>query len=403
MNLNPYRQALALPGFRSLLLVSTFARVPTAMAAITLTLYVVEELGRGYAAAGVVAAAVTIGAALGAPLMGRLADRRGLRPVLLLTTTAEALFWTSAPSLPYHLLIGAAFVGGLLMLPIYSISRQSIAALAPPAERRQAYALDSMSVELSFIVGPSVAVLLVTSISAHTTLYLVGAGIVAAGVALYLLNPPIRSAAELRDTGAPVPVRQWLTPRLVGVLLISATATLVVGGTDVALVAMTRAADQVQWTGLVIGAWASASLVGGFAYGAAARSPSPLALLVGLSLATLPVGLAGGSWWMLALALIPAGLLCAPTLASTADALSRLAPAPVRGLVMGLHGSSVTVGTAMGAPLAGAVIDRWSPGWGFVVIGLAGLAAAALVLPANLRHRRTPAPPPARAPLTPTP
>jgi len=403
VNLNPYREALALPGFRALLLVTTLARLPTSMAGITLTLYVVTDLDRGYAAAGAVAAAVTIGAALGAPLMGRLADRRGLRPVLVLTSIAEAIFWAGAPSLPYGVLIGAAFVGGLLMLPIYSVSRQSIAALAPPAKRRQAYALDSMSVELSFIIGPSVAVLLVTAISGRTTLYLIGAGIVVAGTALYLLNPPIRNAAELRDAGAPVPVRQWLTPRLVGILLISAAATLVIGGTDVALVATTREAGQVQWSGVVIGVWAASSLVGGFGYGAARQAVSPLTLMAGLGLATVPVGLAGGSWWLLALALIPAGLLCAPTLASTADALSRLAPAPVRGLVMGLHGSAVTVGTALGAPLAGAVIDRWSPGWGFVVIGLAGLLAAALVLPATLRHSRTPVPPPTPAPLTPAP
>ena len=82
----------------SLLLVSTLARVPlTAMAGITLTFYVVLDLDRGYGAAGLVGAAVTIGAALGAPLLGRLVDRRGLRPVLVLTTIAEALFWSAAP------------------------------------------------------------------------------------------------------------------------------------------------------------------------------------------------------------------------------------------------------------------------------------------------------------------
>ena len=113
-----------------------------------------------------------------------------------------------------------------------------------------------------------------------------------------------------------------------------------------------------------------------------------------LSLATIPVGLGGSHWWLLCLALIPAGALCAPTLASTSDAVSRLAPPSVRGVAMGLHGSAVTVGIALGAPLAGAVIDASAPAWGFAVTGAIGALVALVVLPIELRHRRTPAPPP---------
>ncbi|HEX5542802.1 MAG TPA: MFS transporter, partial [Micromonospora sp.] len=79
MTLAPYRRVLALPGVRSLLLVAMLARIPVTAAGVTLTLYVVLNLGRGYFAAGLVAAAMTVGAALGAPLMGRMVDRRGLR------------------------------------------------------------------------------------------------------------------------------------------------------------------------------------------------------------------------------------------------------------------------------------------------------------------------------------
>ena len=48
--------------------------------------------------------------------------------------------------------------------------RQSIAALVPEDQRRPAYALDSMSVELSFMVGPALAVALATAVSAQTTM-----------------------------------------------------------------------------------------------------------------------------------------------------------------------------------------------------------------------------------------
>ncbi|PWU53444.1 MFS transporter, partial [Micromonospora globispora] len=182
VNLKPYREALALPGLRSLLLVSVLARIPLTATGVTLTFYVVLDLDRGYGAAGLVGAALTVGAAVGAPLLGRLVDQRGLRPVLALTTVAEALFWASAPALSYPVLLPAAFLAGLLALPVFSVVRQSVAALVPADRRRPAYALDSMSVELSFMVGPALAVALATAISPRITLWAVGAGIVASGV-----------------------------------------------------------------------------------------------------------------------------------------------------------------------------------------------------------------------------
>ncbi|MEU4569068.1 MFS transporter [Micromonospora sp. NPDC023956] len=389
MNLTPYRATLAVPGLRSLLLVAVLARIPHTAAGIALTFYVLLELDRGYGAAGLVGAALTVGAALGAPLLGRLIDRRGLTLVLLLTTAGEALFWASAPQLPYALLLPAAFLAGLLALPLSSVIRQCIAALVPSEHRRPAYALDSMSVELSFMVGPALGVALATAIAPQVTLWAVGGGIVAAGLALLALNPPVRTAEE--QTAGPsrrIPRREWLTPRLFAVLAVSAACTLVLGGTDVAVVAALRDDGEVGWTGAVLALWAAASLVGGFAYGAVSRPVSPLALMAALAVCTVPIGLAGGHWWLLALALIPAGLLCAPTLAATADAVSRLAPAPVRGEAMGLHASAITVGVAIGAPLAGAVIDRTTPAWGFAAIGLIGAVVALVVLPAELRHRR---------------
>ncbi|WP_410813309.1 MFS transporter [Micromonospora sp. 067-2] len=388
VNMKPYRDALALPGLRSLLLLAVLARIPLTATGVTLTFYVVLDLDRGYGAAGLVGAAITVGAAIGGPLLGRLVDRRGLRPVLVLTAIAEALFWATAPSLSYPLLLPAAFVAGSLALPIFSMVRQSIAALVPEDQRRPAYALDSMSVELSFMIGPALAVALVTAISARTTLYLVGAGIVAAGIGLWLLNPPTRSAAEPTGPRRRVPRREWLTPRLLAVLAVSTAATLVLGGTDVAVVAVLRASGEVGWTGAVLAIWAVASLAGGFAYGAVHRSLSPLALTAALGLCTIPVGLGGAHWWLLSLALIPAGALCAPTIAAASDAVSRLAPPEVRGEAMGLHGSAVTVGIAIGAPLAGAVIDASAPLWGFVVTGALGALVTLVVLPIELRRRR---------------
>jgi predicted MFS family arabinose efflux permease len=84
-------------------------------------------------------------------------------------------------------------------------------------------------------------------------------------------------------------------------------------------------------------------------------------------------------------ALIPAGLLCAPTMVAANDTLSKLVPAESRGEATGLLASSFTVGTTMGAPFAGWVIDIASPAWAFAAAGTIGALAVLLALPAYRR------------------
>ncbi len=389
MTLTPYRETLALRGIKSLLIVATLARVPITAGTVTLTLHVVQDLGLGFFAAGLVGAAFTVGGSFGAPVMGRITDRKGLRPVLVLTTVAEVLFWFSAPAMPYWALLVAALVGGFFALPAFAVARQSIAALAPESHRLPAFALDSITTELSFMAGPALGVLIATTAGAETAMIAVGSGILVSGIGLYLLDPPIRGTHEEPvSTGARIPRRTWLTPRLIGVLAITAASTLVLSGTDVAVVAVLRSTGEVEWTGAVLALWAASSLVGGFAYGTVRRGLSPLTLFAPMALLTIPVGLGGHHWWLLALLIIPAGALCAPTITATADAVSRLIPTAARGEAMGWHNSALTVGVAAGAPLAGAVMDWQSPPWGFAAVGGVGVLVALAVLPSELRRRR---------------
>jgi MFS family permease len=68
-----------------------FARLPTTTMGILTTLYVVQELDGGYAQAGLVGSATLLGTALGAPLVGRMVDRYGMRPVLAFCGPASAM------------------------------------------------------------------------------------------------------------------------------------------------------------------------------------------------------------------------------------------------------------------------------------------------------------------------
>ncbi|GAA0945811.1 MFS transporter [Nonomuraea longicatena] len=397
MALEPYRRLLRLPGVPSLLLVGLLARIPSTATGMALTLHVVHSLDLGFARAGLVTMASTIGLAVGSPLSGRFVDRYGLRPVLAVTTVAQAVFWSTAWALPLPGLVAAALVAGLLGLPVFSVIRQCLTALVPVEQRRMGFSLDSMLVELSYMTGPALAVAGVTMIGSGWTMTILAVGMVGSGTGLFLLDPPTRSAEELRAPAVRVPRRQWLTPGFVGLLGTTAAATFILTATELSLVATMKNAGDVAWVGLAVGLWCVYSLLGGFVYGGLSRGFSPLVLIAGMGLLTIPVGLVGGDWRWLVLALVPAGVLCAPALSSTVDTVSRWVPATARGEAMGLHGTALLIGGASSAPVAGAIIDAHGPVWSFAVAGLVGVVMVLVALPFWRRPRPQLAPAPAEA------
>ncbi|MFD1938060.1 MFS transporter [Nonomuraea mangrovi] len=381
MGIEPYRRLLKLPGVRTLLLVGLLARIPATATAMALTLHVVNGLKLGFAEAGVVAMASTIGMAVGSPLSGRFVDKHGLRPVLAVTTVAQAVFWATAWLLPFAVLVPAAGVAGLLALPIFSVIRQCLAAMVPVEQRRMGFSLDSMMVELSYMAGPALAVAGITTLGSAWTMTVIAIGLAGSGSALLILNPPIRSEAEMEEKAEKVSRRQWLTPSLIALFGTVTAATFVLTATELSLVATLEHAGQTEWIGLAVGIWCVYSLVGGFVYGGLPRG-FPTLLLTGLMGAlTIPVGLVGGDWRWLVVALVPAGVLCAPALSSSIDTLSRWTPAAARGEAMGLHGTALLIGGAMSAPIAGAVIDAHGPSWAFAVAGLVAVVMVLLALP----------------------
>ena len=90
---------------RSFLPLGIFARLPLAMLTVG-TLTLVTSNSGSYALGGTAAGAVGIGSALGAPILGTLADRRGQRPVLIFAITSRfsrstIATWSAAVSATY--------------------------------------------------------------------------------------------------------------------------------------------------------------------------------------------------------------------------------------------------------------------------------------------------------------
>ncbi|TWH21242.1 putative MFS family arabinose efflux permease [Prauserella rugosa] len=388
-----YLHVLRIPRMATSTLVAMLARLPMTATGVTLTLHVVGTLGHGYGAAGLVGTATTAGTATAAPLLGRMIDRYGLRPVVAVCGTTSATFWISAPHLPYPVLLVAAFPAGALLVPAGPIARQVIAALVPAGQRRTAYSLDSVLVELTFMTGPALGILVSTQVSSTAALTGIGALFGTCAVALYVVNPPVRTAEEAGRARADArpPLRSWLGPRMLATLLVATGALFVLVGAELAVLAALRESGEVSWSGVVIAVMCLASLLGGIVHGIARRSASQMPLMVALAVLTVPVALVDEPWWLLALVLVPSNLVCAPTLAATTEQVSRLAPPEVRGEAMGVQDSATRIGLALGSPVVGFVMDHTSPSLGFVAAGLGGLAFAAV---GALLHRRAPAPVP---------
>ncbi|MGW4520713.1 MFS transporter [Amycolatopsis sp. NPDC004378] len=363
------------------------ARLPMTMNGVLMTLYVVTGLGRGYGAAGLVGAGVTLGMALGAPLLGRCFDRYGLRPVVAVCGTGTTVFWIAAPHLPYEALAAVAVPAGMLSVPAGSLARQVLAALVPLSERRAAYSLDTISIEATFMIGPAIGIAAITTISPTFTLSALGVLFGVTAFLIWLVNPPIRESVEPGASTTRPPLRSWLTGRLVATLLVAGGTLFVLVGTELATLAALRANGDIGVTGLVIAVMCLASIAGGIVHGAVKRSLPQGVLMLLLAVLVIPVGLADRPWWLLMLVLIPTNLVCAPTLAATTETVSRIAPPQVRGEAMGLQDASTRLGLALGSPVVGFAIDHSSPAWGFAAAGIGGLVIAS----AGLLRRRAPA------------
>ncbi|MEE2521848.1 MFS transporter [Pseudarthrobacter sp. J75] len=431
MNFALYRELLAIKAIRRLLLVGMIARIPHSAAGVLLTLHIVLSLGEGYAAAGAAAAVMTIGIAVGAPWRGRRVDTVGLRKALIPSVVSETVIWSIVPHVSYQWLLPLVFIGGLLTLPIFSVLRQSLGVLADGEQRRTAFALDSITTEVVFMIGPALGAIVATTGNSVIGLTIVGVSTSLAGLFLMWFNPPTRSVtsnlapaeeqlhaaeaavvcaapAHLPEAAAEIApaakrtvegrttalkskvVRNftWFTASVAAVFAVAAGSGMVLSGTDVGIVAALELTGRQGEIGIVFLFWCAASVVGGLIYGAMHRPVSPILLLLGMAALTLPMGFAHNTWDLALLSILP-GLLCAPVLSAASEKVADLVDEHRRGEAMGWYGSALTSGVALGSPLAGVFIDSMGPSGGFLSVGIAGVLVCLVgLLLQALRRRR---------------
>jgi MFS family permease len=387
-----YRSVLQRAEVRRVLLLSFVVRIPLWAGNVVLTLHVVTHLHRSYGAAGLLVGIATVALSISAPWRGRRLDRHGLRAAVAPSLVILSACWSVAPFLGYWPLLVLAALAGLFAVPSFTIVRQALIHAVPEEQRRSALSIDSVAVEITFMIGPALGVLLATYCPTSWALFACEFASIFGGLMLWLGNPALGPTRSETDVVEHPPVRSWLGAEALTILAMAAAATLVLTATDVGVVAALRHMHHQPWIGWELGIWGFGSAVGGFVYGAVRRS-LPLPALLGLLAATtLPIILAVEPFALAGL-LFVAGVFCAPTITASVDTLSRVVPERVRGEALGWHGSAMTAGGALGAPIAGVAIDHGGWHGGFVLPASLGMAVALAGL--AVLGKRLPVAPPA--------
>lgn len=388
MRFTTYADLARNPVVRRVLLLGLLIRIPLWASGIVLTLHVVDHLDRSYAQAGVIEMVYSLALAVSGPWRGRRLDRIGLRATLVPSLVVLTVCWSIAPWVGYWALLGLVGVAGLFMMPTFSIVRQVLIGAVPDRQRTAVLSVDSVVVEFSFMIGPVLGVLGAVYLPTPVALFGFQLCTVLGGVALWLVNPPLGVEKHSDADGPKLRVRDWLSPAVVAILVICATATVILTGEDLGTIAAMREMGHATSIGWVLALWGLGSAIGGIVYGALHRHPPAGVLLVLLAVSTMLVAVTDDRLTF-TLVLFVSGLFCAPTITATIDELSRAVPARVRGEAMGWHGSALTLGGAIGAPLVGAAIDHG--GWqsAFELAGALGLVSAVIGLAVQSRRRRT--------------
>ncbi|WP_420178385.1 MFS transporter [Paenarthrobacter sp. TA1.8] len=407
---------LAGPGFLPL---GLFARLPLAMLTVG-TLTLVTAVSHSYAIGGMAAGAVGIGSALGAPVLGTLADRAGQRIVLLvaavINTIAVAGLLAAAYLTPAYGSVAdavgvliAAFLAGAscpqvgpmarvrwMALTTRNLSQSSAnggrSVAANRADLDTALSYEGTADEITFVLGPAlvgvlasmVAPWLPLALAAVMTITLVPAFAIHPSQLTVVPAPRKPSAGAVPPGEQAAPVSPASRNRWAGAVVAVPVVAMVCmgtffGATQNALSAFSAEYATAEIAGLLYAVMGLSSAVAALSVAfwpqrfslasrwvAAALAMSVLSLLL-----LLPAGI-----WPMIFVLLVLGIPVGPVMVTVFSIGGVVAPAGRMATVMTALASGIVAGTALGSYLAGQLAQTQGPGAAFVV----SMAAAAGLL-----------------------
>jgi MFS family permease len=387
-----YAAVLRVPHVAALIAATLLARFPIGINALAIVLYLRAERG-SFAVAGAVAGALAAGSGVGAPIQGRLVDAFGARRVLVPlgmvhAAALGAIVATTEAGAPAAVLVALGLTAGFAIPPTSSVLRSMWPRLLREHQEliSAAYALDSVLIELIFVLGPLLTAAIATVLSPPAALVVSAASVIAGTVGFTALPP----ARELRvDKGRPRAgmLGALASPGLRTLVLTSLPAGIGIGICEVTLPAFSHDMGAAATAGVLLALWSIGSAGGGLFYGALHHRPPlnrvHLAVTAALPVSLLPMA-AAPSVPVMALLVLPAGMFVAPLLATRNELVGWVAPAGSRTEAYTWPVTAFVGGIAIGSALAGALVEAASWRTAFLV-AVAFAAVGTLVAVARRR------------------
>jgi predicted MFS family arabinose efflux permease len=200
--MNPWRGLRGLPKEVWVLFAATLINRTGTMVLPFLVLYLTKSAGLSPEQAGLVLIFYGVGALITAPLSGRLSDRMGSLRIM-----KASLFFSGAILLAYPL--ARSFAAILVITTVWAISNEafrpanmaSLTNLVAPEQRKAAFALNRLAINLGMSIGPAVGGFLVMA-SFNALFFVDGATSILAGMVLASMTWRTKVKAEAQETGA---------------------------------------------------------------------------------------------------------------------------------------------------------------------------------------------------------
>jgi predicted MFS family arabinose efflux permease len=299
---------------------SMIGRLPIGITGLAILL-LVQTATESFSQGGAATACYVIGLASVAPALGRLIDRSGPRMTLLACSAAfpaALMALVAAVAVRAHpvLILAFAAAAGATFPPITVCMRTYFKQrLGDDSLLATAYSLESVLIEVIFIVGPMLVALFVAAASAAAAvLFAAACGCI--GTLLFLRSPPLRSwriePRAARSLLGPLAERGFLP--LIGVILCYSMAF---GLLEIGVTAYATERGNAALAGVLLGLMSAGSALGGLAYGSRGWH-LPLTRQFALMLGIMGAGLAilALRWepWPFAVWSLFAGVVMAPAL-----------------------------------------------------------------------------------------
>jgi MFS family permease len=323
ISLARYSALLGQPALRSAILASVLGRLPIGITGLAVLMLVQDSTG-SFGKGGAVAASYVAGLASCAPLLGRWIDRRGPRAPLLacafafpaaLAALVATLSAPGAQALGWLVLLLAA-IAGACFPPITVCMRTFFKQrLREDALLSTAYSLESILIELIFILGP-VLVAVFVALASPAAAVLFAAACACSGTLLFQRARALRQwRIEPRRAASlfgPLAERGFVPLLLVIVCYASAF-----GLVEIGTIAYATETGSPALAGVLLGVMSAGSATGGLVYGSR-HWQLPLPRQFSLMLAVMGLGIAPlallSALWAFGLWCLAAGIAMAPAL-----------------------------------------------------------------------------------------